>query len=343
MAQIYLDDEKLIINGTYDISKDTELIMLKFNGEVNNWFDTISPPFVQVRNPYFNKASISYTGQYMLFANLYNTFQNSNYGTDTWVQLPVGVFAATTSYTGQHQGSCSTRRVAISNDYGVTFPNSGLTYKGGNSILMDIDMSDDGRFQLVVGVGSSYDGATGSNKEYFLRSTDTGLTWTEERSYLYNHNCCAISGDGRYQWAFSSAVATYSNNYGATWSQKSVMVGTDSIINDCAISTDGKYIIYSMISNSGTRGILVSNDNGTSWANPLSIISWNCDMSSDGRVMIGGSNTEVYISNDYGVNWTLQTDPLVYGGAVVAVSGDGTTFLVGADNIGNDRVKIGTI
>jgi len=60
-------------------------------------------------------------------------------------------------------------------------------------------------------------------------------------------------------------------------------------------------------------------------------------------VMIGGSNTEVYISNDYGVNWTLQTDPLVYGGAVVAVSGDGTTFLVGADNIGNDRVKIGTI
>jgi len=312
-------------------------VLFDFDGEVRYWVNTMDvgnyPPYVQVVQSWFNKSSLSYTGEYMMFGAVASGARNNNCGTGHWIRDdPSQTSCSAVSSTGQYQLTCATGvgRIFVSNDYGSTFPNSGTTT---NMIsgLKDCDMSDSGQYQLVVGL----DGRLPD--EYFLTSNDYGVTWNTFSSYQYDSQSCCVSGDGKYQWVFYYiGGGTYSDDYGATWGG---LPGGPATSNDSSISETGKYLI-----STNSSGVHVSNDSGVTWSNPLNGVYFNCDMSSDGRIMIAGTNTSVYISVDYGITWVLQTNPLVIGGTVVGVSGNGEVFLVGAD-AGSvlDTLRIGNI
>lgn len=185
----------------------------------------------------------------------------------------------------------------ISNDYG----NNWRVIDGYINNWIDVAMSSDGKYQTAINLTSS---------PYYniYVSNDYGNTWILKATSVQSCTRIALSSNGKTQIIsrYSSSLAySISNDYGNTWTD-----GQD-LGNGCsspAISSDGKYIL--LPSASSTNKIFVSNNYGQSFNEygPSSVGFGSAAMSSNGQYQIvGANNGYIYVSSNYGINWTQKT------------------------------------
>ena len=98
-------------------------------------------------------------------------------------------------------------------------------------------------------------------------------------------------------------VINVSNNNGSTWSTISNTVDTNNITS-ISTSEYGNYLVYTNI----IKQVYVSSNSGTSWIKKLSstILGKSSKISNNGQIQLVGSfNPYIFISSDYGANWTI--------------------------------------
>jgi hypothetical protein len=158
---------------------------------------------------------------------------------------------------------------------------------------------------------------------------ETGETWTQMISDLEQVKS-TISGNGsKIILSLFSKIPKISNNYGITFNNLSNL-SSDSWY-DVDMSNDGNYIYigndeYIYKSSDGGETFEVLNVENRNW--------YNIRCSDDGSKIIaqGSGSNPIFLSLNYGLNWTQQTGIDNRISYAVDVSGDGSLFLVGVDN-----------
>jgi hypothetical protein len=200
---------------------------------------------------------------------------------------------------------------------------SGNLYKSVNQGSSFSLISISGYFTKVATSGGSNNGKyvaaikdndPGGFPNYNLyQSSDYGETWSTSLFFGGQVlSCCAVSDDGVYWLAaaydeFYTYVYTSSNS-GATWQFRRQQTF---FAQDCAISSDGKYMTIIITSASGNGTILNSNNYGVSWTVPSLGFLGNgfayIAMSGRGRYRAFATSTtqggRIYYSGDYGVTF----------------------------------------
>jgi len=189
-------------------------------------------------------------------------------------------------------------------------------------------MSKDGQYQTYCRYG-----------DYLYRSTNWGVNWSQVTSAgSRNWYSIAISGTGQYQTAGVAASAGYiyrSTDYGASYTAVT-SAGARYWIYSAAMSDSGQYQF--MIGNDGniapfTSRIYRSTNYGVTWtAVQSSQYKRSLSCSASGQYVIAGTDGgQVWISSDYGANWSQAN--LYPSGATnwdcVAVSSGGQHMFAG--------------
>ena len=113
--------------------------------------------------------------------------------------------------------------------------------------------------------------------------------------------------DGKYQMYSSATSGTYpklSSDYGSSFSNIYNTAGWRGI----AVSGDGKYIVITQNSTGGTS--YLSSDFGASFSSISDFGStrgYDVEISETGQYMIAGMDNGVYVSSNYGANWTRKS------------------------------------
>jgi photosystem II stability/assembly factor-like uncharacterized protein len=216
-----------------------------------------------------------------------------------------------------------------SSDYGATWIQKIVESNG-----LDVSMSLDGKYQIALfhGVKMFY-------------SHDFGQSWTQATTSFPSSSRVASSCDGRYMIASNNTSTDkgiyYSVDYGVNWIKNSKYPSGQNC-DDASISYSGKY--QTVVTNNGY--IHTSNDYGNTWIARNSIRSWYAvKISHNGKYQcatVNGNPREIYISSDYGINWT-KTFSIAWNGLTnisdVAMSYNGRIILVplnGSVYISND-------
>ena len=255
----------------------------------------------------------------------YSWVKQLDAGSGTWAEVAIddtGQFLAAAEYNGY---------VWTSSDYGVDWTERTiLPYGSWNSIASSANGSrimatryNTGSVYISDDYGSTWSVSnTGGTKLYDIDSSADGsfLVTVDRDGYLYT-----------------------SDTYGVNWTEH-VSLGTRSWVA-AEISANGQHIIgFGSLSLTA-----ISHDYGVTWDNVTGLPNpyWkNAAMSDDGSVIMVGEDHSVsgrvYLSQDYGNTWVLQSaagSPLPtkipYGSMSVAVSGDGNILAVAKYNIGN--------
>ena len=186
-------------------------------------------------------------------------------------------------------------------------------------------MSSNGQYMAMIQNSSSGAGA------FIHQSSDYGATWGD--SYGGGYSWISMSSDGRYRLATrsSNGIAYLSNDYGASYN--SALSLSANSYNSSAISSDGKYQYIIFANNTLSSGMYCSTDYGATW-NYHSIansVMWTSSptapmvCSDDGKYLACSGRITgyrgVYVSSDYGVNWTKTLDYDFY--SSIGMSSDG--------------------
>jgi photosystem II stability/assembly factor-like uncharacterized protein len=217
----------------------------------------------------------------------------------------------------------------------------------GNNILAGIeDPSSTG-----LGLGIYLSTNNGSN----WSQVNNGLTSTYIHAFVVNGNNIFAGTDNYYGGGGGVFLST---NDGSNWTQ--VNNGLPSNITVYALAVSGNNIFAGTTGGSptGPGGIYLSTDNGASWAlsnnglkyihgitPPITSSSKNISsqfktnkfsllpmrptvyaLTVNGNNIFAGTTEGVYISSDYGADWSLVTDGLIYGEYVYSIT-------IGGDNI----------
>jgi hypothetical protein len=268
-------------------------------------------------------VAMSSDGKYQSVGNFYSgIFISSDFGA-TWALKTTNIALATTlamSSDGKIQIALGAAgdgyQGCISTDFGDTWtaiPFS-TTILGGEKGIYTVKMSSDGHYITAVGRSGAW------------ISNDLGQTWSNtlipsDGSGLLS---VAMSSDGRVQFtaspgALGPGTSYISQDYGDTWTVASLITSTNS--NGIDMSSDGRVI-------SVTAGsyVNVSNDYGLTWANYLvdsGITIVNIALSGNGEIQaVVGSGFHIYISMNYGSNWTISNSTIVNWSSI-AMSSDG--------------------
>jgi hypothetical protein len=143
----------------------------------------------------------------------------------------------------------------------------------------------------------------------------------------------AMSYNGQYQLVGDESRGVFlSTNYGLNWSLVSDTSG-DPIKGQSfvAISRSGQYQTIA----TGGKSIYISNNFGVTWvASSSPVKTWrSVAMSSTGRYQIA-SDTAVYISSDYGINWNIITATNYSNPTTVSISLTGKYQSAAVNNVG---------
>jgi hypothetical protein len=105
---------------------------------------------------------------------------------------------------------------------------------------------------------------------------------------------------------------------------------------DISMSSDGQY--QTAVVQTPNNGIYVSSDYGANWTKKGPSISfWSIAVSSSGQYQTaGGDNDQIYISSDYGTNWTAKDSSRYWNGVAMSSSGQYQT----AVDYNNGRIYI---
>lgn len=225
-----------------------------------------------------------------------------------------------------------------------TTNDSGLTWVSNNSTesWASISISDNGINQMAIVNGGG-----------IYSSSNNGITWIELTD-IAPWNSIAISSDGKYQMASQckNSIFIYtpstptdgsiwqSVDNGVIWNKANIVPGIYPIKSPYAVamSDDGMYrfFIYSSINNAN-YGLAKSSDYGITWN--YAIISgtlYGVVSSIDGKyVTIVHRNvfrSKIFVSTDYGVNFTNTLGPDVFESHSVSMNSDGSLQMFTAFN-----------
>ena len=247
-------------------------------------------------------VSVSSSGQYQTaLVNDGYIYISSDYGntwsakqTDTnrsWVSVSV-------SSSGQYQTAVC-YAIFISTDYGNTWTQSGTLSAS------FVAVSSSGQYQTVIA------------DNYIYISSDYGNSFTQKDSSR-NWTSISMSSSGQYQTAVAILDYIYiSSNYGNTWTAvtsvdprkwKSVAISSSGQYQT-AVVNEYAFEIYGYLYTSSNYGISWEEQN-------FSGIGWNSvAMTSSGQYQvavisynnISSTKLYIYVSSDYGKNWTAAT------------------------------------
>ena len=179
-----------------------------------------------------------------------------------------------------------------------------------------------------------------SNGPYFGRTFLNTSVWENEESLVFTERHRDIStswskvvlnSTGKILFALSPAGFYTSTNYGLLAIERNP---TGSTITDFAVSGDGTY--GTVVGDGGV--IALSRDSGTTWTNSNSLSRlWKAvAMSHDGRIQLAAETTpgegRLYISTDFGLNWTVSGTLNGLTWSSVAVSSNGKLMFAVAKN-----------
>jgi hypothetical protein len=270
-----------------------------------------------LRNYGGRDVDISNTGQYQgISFDSGPVYISNNYGS-TWVNP--APFSSTTrdnisiSIGGTGQFMAVARRpgqILLSSDYGVTWSARGLAPK-----WVSIAISDNGQYFI----GSVNELADPTSNIYI--SSNSGITMNRVFPYGFDiqPNSVDMSGTGQYMTAVTEAAyptgsigwILVSTNYGMTFTNTNPgfnLGGGPQV----AMSSTGQ---YQLITLNAPSFILLSTDFGQTWSNidslipsPPPVVNYNGPaVSKNGKYMLvtaGGGDTDVWVSDNYGVTWT---------------------------------------
>jgi len=217
--------------------------------------------------------------------------------------------------------------ICTSTNSGATWVTNDVPLAGWYSIAGSAD-----GIKLVAAAGNS--GSSGP----IYTSTNSGLTWQPTTAPSNNWRCVASSADGVKLVAgasYSIATVFVSTNSGITWFDTGLPTNSDWTV---ACSSDGNKMIavnYSNFSDpENTQGrLFTSTDAGTTWElNPqVSGFFGSVAMSADGnKVFIVSYDGSVYVSTNFGANWTINDLPDGEAFVNIAASADGGKLLTGS-------------
>lgn len=286
-----------------------------------------------------NWMSINGTGNYLIAVSYLpnsKTYLSSNAGA-TWTKINSSPIVDNLNFRQAWISRDGVYRVYSINC--TTIQSSGYVYSTSNlgisydptpiKELQGAFVSDDGNVKLVsVYGGQLFRIVNSPSSNTFIASVSTSM--------LRGH----IKGSSSGQYLLNYTTSSYmqfSNDYGANWSQLSVINGltgsTSSNMVDMAISGDGQYMIIAgtgyklwKTSNYGVNWTTISGSNtlvnGLPNTNTYTTEnSWSgCTASKTGQYMsVAGYFTDsgtfqnkayVFISSDYGSSWTSKLIPL---------------------------------
>ena len=222
----------------------------------------------------------------------------------------------TMSSSGQYLAACSNSNIFTSNNYGVNWT-SGLQTLSASSITS----SSSGQYlaalvnsQGVIGIDSSV-----------YTSSNYGMTW-ENQITLNNCNGSKIisSSSGQYLAICGNFLIWLSDNYGSSWTLPTlptISQGTYAFTS-ITISSSGQYLAASSSNIYSGGAVLVSSDFGVNWVSNSGMTGTNgvgnlfsITSSSSGKYLAvvfyntsDSTESGVYTSEDYGENWTYQSN-----------------------------------
>jgi len=204
----------------------------------------------------------------------------SQFGTNFIQKSGINANSIAMSSTGQYQTITSTTGIYYSLNYGTTFTLSNIS-----SSSFNVSISASGQYQI----------ARSSSNIYF--STNYGKTWINVLTATAGS--CNISASGQYSIVGSTISIYLSNNYGQSW--KTLLI-TNKQYN--AISASGQFITCC----GNGQPVLISNNYGETFTQSLGSNNYTfLSMSASGQyqtiTLLSGTN--VYISSNYGKDWTL--------------------------------------
>jgi hypothetical protein len=241
-----------------------------------------------VGNKRWFSVSISSTGQYQTAVVNNGTIStSSNYGTN-WTQTTAvnkEWVSVSISYTGQFQiAAVANQTIYISSDYGVNWVEK---TSSGNKSWRSVSISSTGVYQTAVA-----DGATGSINTSVATSKSSSYTIQPVNLSLDSMNNIYISG------RYSTDITLYNSTYIAnpTFVTLSNVFGNHIFI--AKYNRDGSGL-WAMKNNIVENTWISTNSDSVQW-NGIA-------MSSNGQyqtaVVLGG---RIYVSNDFGNNWTQK-------------------------------------
>ena len=232
-----------------------------------------------------------------------------------------------------------------STGYLYTSVNGGINWTVNNSLGtirgQAIASSPDGNKLIMVTGGRYYDG-------YIYLSTDGGINWTRKDTAGYRRwSSVDISSDGMHLVATSGSEISdtgyiyTSTDGGINWTERT-SAGLRRWISVVS-SDDGSKIVAVSGGESSLGYVYVSNNGGESWQEltDLGLKRWrSVSSSSDGDkiIVVGGSYpsdqngiyvSDIYISNDGGESWIIQSDAGANNFVSTASSSSGDKFIVG--------------
>ena len=297
-------------NGVLQMAVDSTGFVYKSNNNPNIWTS------VEVSNGQpLNGISISRdNGQYQTAVGNTGDIYTSSDSGDTWLTngLRESWSKVSVSENGVYQTACVDEGgIYTTNNNGGDW----VEIKGVNS-WWGAAMSSDGTIQITGEFGGNIYISRDSGNTWNLADTTTG-SWTS-----FN-----MSADGMIVTAFRGSTHR-SDDFGKTWTNLGTTPGGS--VFSSSMSADGRYkIITGAIGLTGP--IYISSDFGLTYVRvpllDLPELRWGgCALSSDGRYMtvaVPNFQNICYRSENFGVNWTLVTLPIVVGTRDIAMSADG--------------------
>lgn len=264
-------------------------------------------------------------GKYRVIANTWGIYVSSDYGNtftekfSNYLNLTTVAVSDTCQYIIVRASSYG---ILFSSDYGESW-----TRTNTESSWVDVAISSTGQYIAKLRDGVIY------------ISQDYGATWPYSYTTAspYKANAICISANGQYFFATAYSRTCYrSSNYGQTWTAPSSFPVNYNYAGNCSISETGQYILVAYDSN--VANLCLSSNYGASWtlANTSYSTNGRTFMNKTGQYQAHCYSTSIYVSQDYGVNWsiTLTVSGVTWkhcfvsetGQYMIAVATDGTTY-----------------
>lgn len=187
-----------------------------------------------------------------------------------------------------------------------------------------------------VSVGVSNSGqkmiACAQSGDYVYISTDYGVTWNQNSALGSNNWTVAKVSGDGSLYVACFSSAVRTSTDGINWNSYSVPVG--GVITTLALSLTGQYQIISISLGISSNSVYISTNFGQNWS--LKTAGTIIGISSSGQYMTYflSNNINIRVSSDYGTTFTALTSLGALNWSFVSMSADGTNQLIGVPNVG---------
>jgi len=315
-------------NGQYQYASVYGYYFLSSSSYGTNWYaPTISN---NLANGYWQAIATSSNGQYVCFGGYQTSiFTSANYGatilaapgapTASWVSISI-------SYSGQYivaaPGGYTPNAQLPKNSSSNATPKSGFLYFSSNfgsnfypvainTVWTAVRISGNGQYTIATSQSSVTQGQPGP----IWYSYNYGFTWVPNSSISRYWVGCAISSTGQFVTIVSPNNNVFTSITGLRNQTISNLFETNNMnvtgnLSVTGISNPIKLIDGSVLS-TGALSLDYNNNFGTYWTTSTFAASTNSgsyfnniSMSLTGQFQSAVTHNYIYISNNYGVNWS---------------------------------------